>query len=70
MYVIIISIILNVFVLVPKPPAAAAKDKGKLPAFFFFYLNKIEKKIQPLLGGRTEIPPFSLASIIWHSNSN
>lgn len=41
MYVIIIFIIPNIFVLIPKPPAAAAKDKGKVSAFLHFYLNKI-----------------------------
>lgn len=39
MYVIIIFIIPNIFVLIQKTPAAA-KDKGKPPAFFYFYLNK------------------------------
>lgn len=38
------------FVLIPKPPAAA-KDKGKLPAFFFFYLNKTLKKSSLLWEG-------------------
>lgn len=62
-YFNIISIILNNFVCIPKPPAAA-QDKGKLPAFFFLYLNKTQNKTGLLWERGQKMNPFFLVSCL------
>lgn len=61
LYFNIISIILNNFVCIPKPPAAA-QDIGKFPAFFFLYLNKTQNKTSLLWEVGQKMNPSFLVS--------
>lgn len=63
-YFSMIFVILNNFVHIPKPPAAA-QDKGKLLASFFLNLNKIQNKTELLWeGGQKTNPSFLFSCLV------